>query len=30
MKWVEDVKEVRGEEAAIFILGNKVDLDSER
>jgi len=30
VKWVEDVKEVRGEEAAIFILGNKVDLDSER
>ena len=28
VKWVEDVKEVRGEEAAIFILGNKVDLDS--
>lgn len=29
-KWVEDVKEVRGEEAMIFILGNKIDLESER
>ena len=29
-KWIDNVREVRGEEALIMIVGNKSDLDSER
>lgn len=29
-KWIDNVREVRGEEALIMIIGNKSDLESER
>jgi GTPase SAR1 family protein len=29
-KWIDNVREVRGEEALIMIIGNKCDLDAER
>ncbi|CAK88754.1 unnamed protein product (macronuclear) [Paramecium tetraurelia] len=29
-KWIEDVKDERGDEVLIYILGNKTDLESER
>ena len=29
-KWIDNVREVRGEEALIMICGNKCDLDAER
>jgi GTPase SAR1 family protein len=29
-KWIDNVREVRGEEALIMIIGNKCDLDGER
>ncbi|CAD8178673.1 unnamed protein product [Paramecium octaurelia] len=29
-KWIEDVKDERGDEVLIYILGNKTDLDQER
>nr|CAI39270.1 rab_B74 [Paramecium tetraurelia] len=29
-KWIEDVKDERGDEVLIYILGNKIDLDQER
>jgi GTPase SAR1 family protein len=29
-KWIDNVREVRGEEALIMIIGNKSDLDGER
>ena len=29
-KWIDNVREVRGEEALILILGNKKDLEDER
>ena len=29
-KWIDNVREVRGEEALIMIVGNKSDLDGER
>ncbi|CAD8092283.1 unnamed protein product [Paramecium primaurelia] len=29
-RWIEDVKEERGDEVLIYILGNKIDLESER
>ena len=29
-KWMEDVREVRGEEATVFVLGNKVDRVDDR
>ncbi|CAD8100708.1 unnamed protein product [Paramecium sonneborni] len=29
-RWIEDVKEERGDEVLIYILGNKTDLESER
>ena len=29
-RWIEDVKEERGDEVLIYILGNKTDLEAER
>ncbi|CAD8086282.1 unnamed protein product [Paramecium primaurelia] len=29
-KWIEDVKDERGDEVLIYILGNKIDLEQER
>ena len=29
-KWIDNVREVRGEEALIMIIANKVDLENER
>ncbi|CAK92900.1 unnamed protein product (macronuclear) [Paramecium tetraurelia] len=29
-RWIEDVKEERGDEVLIYILGNKIDLENER
>lgn len=29
-KWIDNVREVRGEEALILIVGNKKDLEDER
>lgn len=29
-RWIEDVKEERGDEVMIYVLGNKIDLDESR
>ena len=29
-RWIDNVREVRGDEALIMIVGNKIDLENER
>ena len=29
-KWIDNVREVRGEEALIMVIGNKLDLEGDR